>query len=341
VTAALKFRRPVWMAAASLVLLVLGGCSAWLLRNPEPVFAARTGPLVRVDTLATRHDGGMLEQEVALTSATGLRVRVAVRRPAATPGDTARRMLFLLLGGHERGRGAAALVADTRGTVVASFDYPFDGNHRAKGLAVVTQVPAIRRALYDSPPAVTLALDYLLGRPDVDPARVELVGASFGASFATIAAARDSRVSRLWIAHGGGKPMAMIDAGLEREIPFAPFRWPVAGLATLLASGPRFAAERWVGLVSPRPVVMLNALDDERIPRRSVDALWNAAREPKSQVWLPGQHMQGNRQEVLRALIDTVMTRAGVRTAPPDSLRRSSGDLTTPPACVRSNCGPV
>lgn len=57
---------------------------------------------------------------------------------------------------------------------------------------------------------------------------------------------------------------------------------------------------------------MLNALEDERIPRASVEVLWNAAREPKSQVWLPGPHMQGNRQEVLRALVDTVMVRAGV-----------------------------
>lgn len=308
---ALLSRRSVRVVAAGIVLLALGS-AAWLLRDPEPVFAARTGQLVRVDTLVEKHERGMLEQEFALTSATGLRVHVAVRRPAAVPGDTARRMLFVLLGGHARGRGAAALVADTRGTVVASLDYPFDGDHRAKGLSVVAQVPAIRRAFYDSPPAVTLVLDYLLGRPDVDPARVELVGASFGASFATIAAARDPRVTRLWIAHGGGKPFAMINAGLEREISFAPLRWPVAGLATLLASGPRFAAERWVGQVSPRPVVMLNALEDERIPRASVDALWNAVREPRSQVWLPGRHMQGDRQEVLRALVDTVMARAGV-----------------------------
>ena len=309
--AALTARRSVRIAAAGIVLLVLGA-AAWLLRNPEPVFTARTGRLVRVDTLVVKHERGMLEQEFALVSATGLRVHMAVRRPTPAAGDTTRRMLFLLLGGQERGRGAAALVADTRGTVVASFDYPFDGDHRAKGLAVVAQVPSIRRALYDSPPAVTLVLDYLLGRPDVDSARVELVGASFGATFATIAAARDPRVTRLWIAHGGGKPFAMINAGLEREISFAPLRWPVAGLATLLASGPRFAAERWVARVSPRPVVMLNALDDERIPRVSIEALWRAAREPKSQVWLPGQHMQGNRQEVLRALVDTVMMRAGV-----------------------------
>lgn len=308
---ALMTRRPGLIAAASIVLLVLAA-AAWLLRNPEPVFAARTGRLVRVDTLVVKHEQGMLEQEFALVSATGLRVHLAVRQPAAAPGDTARRVLFLLLGGQERGRGAAALVADTRGTVVASFDYPFDGDHRTKGLAVVALVPAIRRALYDIPPAVTLVLDYLLRRPEVDSARVELVGASFGATFATIAAARDPRVTRLWIAHGGGKPFAMINAGLEREIRFAPLRWPVAGVATLLASGPRLAAERWVGRVSPRPVVMLNALEDERIPRASVEALWNAAREPKSQLWLPGPHMQGNRQEVLRALVDTVMAQAGV-----------------------------
>ncbi|MBM3908210.1 MAG: hypothetical protein FJ363_09070 [Gemmatimonadetes bacterium] len=308
-------RRSLWLIIAGAALVAVGASIAWLLRDPEPVFAARTGPLVRADTMVARANSGVAEQEIALSSATGVRVQLAVRRPAPTPGDTARRALFLLLGGHERGRGAAALVSDPRGSIVAAMDYPFYGNHRAKGLAVVAQVPAIRRAFYDSPPAVTLALDYLLSRPDVDPSRVELVGASFGASFATIAAARDPRVTRLWIAHGGGKPFVMIDAGLEREIPFAPLRWPVSGLATLLASGPRFAAERWVGRVSPRPVVMLNALEDERISRVSVDALWQAVREPRVQVWLPGRHMQGNRQEVLRALVDTVMALARSGTA--------------------------
>jgi hypothetical protein len=301
-----------WARAAALTFVVLAAASVgWLLRDPVPVFESFTGALARAETLGTTVDGGMTEQEVLLTSTSGLRITLAIRRPTIVPGDTARRLLFLVLGGHERGRGAAQLIGDTRGTIFASMDYPYDGDHRAKGLAVLAQIPRIRRAFYATPPAVSLALDHLLARPDVDLARVELIGASFGAPFATIAAARDTRVKRLWLAHGGGKPWAMIDTGLVKEIPWTPLRRPVSGLATLLASGPRLAPELWIGQVAPRPVVMLNALDDDRIPRRSVTALWEAAGEPREQVWLPGKHMQGNRPEVLRALVDAVMARAG------------------------------
>jgi hypothetical protein len=77
-----------------------------------------------------------------------------------------------------------------------------------------------------------------------------------------------------------------------------------------LISGPRFAPEKWIGRVAPRPVVMLNAEDDEKIPRHSVEVLWEAAREPKDLVWLPGQHMMGSRPEVLERLVTEVMQRA-------------------------------
>ena len=266
-----------------------------------------------------RDSAGTREQEARVIGSSGLGIELAIRRPSYTAADSGqqRRPLFLILGGHERGKGAAALIGDTRGAVFASLQYPFDGNHRATGLAIVAQVPGIRRALYDTPPAVQLALDYLLSRPDVDPTRVELVGASFGAPFATIAAARDSRVTRLWLAHGGGDTYAMIDRGLEREIGNRWLRAPVARLANLLASGPRFTPERWIAAVAPRPVIMLNATDDEKIPRRSVEILYAAAQEPKELVWLPGRHMQGNRPEVLRQLVDAVVQRAELPEATP------------------------
>lgn len=320
-------RRRLRWAALGLVIITAAG-SAYLLRDPEPVFDARRGSLVSVDTAATVPDSTAREQVVTLKSSTGLTVRLAVRTPH-TPPDSAgvartvmKRPLFIVLGGHQRGMRAGALVGDPRGTIFASLEYPYEGDHKAKGLAVVAQVPAIRRAFYDTPPAVSLALDHLLARPDVDPTRVELVGASFGAPFATIAAARDPRVSRLWIAHGGGKPFRMIEHGLKRDIPIAPLRWPVAGLATLLASGPRFAPERWIARVAPRPVVMLSATDDERIPRESVDALWDAMQAPRERVWLPGKHMQGDRPDVLRTLVDSVLTRAA----------RPAGDASLTPA---------
>jgi fermentation-respiration switch protein FrsA (DUF1100 family) len=108
---------------------------------------------------------------------------------------------------------------------------------------------------------------------------------------------------------GGADPYALLLAGLKDEIGWVPARKAVAHLANTLASGPRFAPEAWIGRVSPRPVVLINTTDDERIPRASAEALHAAAREPKELVWLPGLHMQPNRPDVLDALISAVFDR--------------------------------
>lgn len=304
------------LVVGALKVVALAAITAWLLRDPTPTFDARRSALARAEVGSVTSDGVTSEQDVRIVATSGLSFEVAIRRPAAPESVTVRRQLFVVLGGHERGKGAAQLIGDTRGAIFASIEYPFSGNHRAKGLAVLAEVPAIRRALYDTPPAVSLALDHLLSRPDVDPARVELVGASFGAPFATIAAARDERVSRLWLAHGGGDTYALIARGLEREIANAPLRAGVAHLGNLLASGPRFTPEQWIGQLAPRPLVMLNAEEDEKIPRRSVDILYAAAGEPKELIWLPGKHMMGSRPEVIEQLIAAVQARAVIAPAP-------------------------
>jgi hypothetical protein len=58
---------------------------------------------------------------------------------------------------------------------------------------------------------------------------------------------------------------------------------------------------------------MLNAQEDERIPRESVDALWDAARDPKELHWLPGRHMQGDRPETLEQLVEKMLAIAAGR----------------------------
>lgn len=300
------------IVAAGVKLAAATVLTLWLLRDPTAHFDRRQQPIARVVERPAQDDGVTQEQEVRVESASGLGVELAIRRASATETPIRRRPLFLILGGHERGKGAAALIGDTRGAIFASLEYPFDGNHRANGLAVVAEIPAIRRAFYDTPPAVSIALDYLLARPDVDPTRVELVGASFGAPFATIAAARDPRVTRLWLAHGGGDSRRLIDRGLERDVPWAILRYPLSVVANVVASGPRFTPERWIAAVAPRPVTMLNATEDEKIPRESVELLYAAALDPKELVWLPGQHMQGNRPEVLKQVIDAVLERTGL-----------------------------
>jgi fermentation-respiration switch protein FrsA (DUF1100 family) len=295
--------------------LTLGGllalaalAAAWLLRDPTRYFLERRSTLVRVDTTRSARDSLSRDHEVRLTAANGFQVDVAVRQPLED-SDTPRR-LFVILGGQRAGRQAALLFPDTRGTIVAALEYPYGGTENPKGLAVVAEVPAIRRAILDTPPALLLALDYLLSQPAVDRDRVELIGASFGAPFAAIVAGLDTRVSRLWLLHGAADPYQLLRHNLERYVGFAPARAFVAGLANVLIAGPRLDPARWVARVSPRPVMMINALEDERIPRPLVQRLYESARDPKELHWLPGRHMQRNRRDVLTALVDTVLALA-------------------------------
>jgi hypothetical protein len=54
-------------------------------------------------------------------------------------------------------------------------------------------------------------------------------------------------------------------------------------------------------------VVLVNATEDERIPRPQVEQLYAAAGEPRAQVWLEGRHVMRRRPEVVRQLVTTVL----------------------------------
>ncbi len=307
--------------------LAMAGCAAWLLRDPVPGMRARHGSLHASDLVPVDSAGRYVNERIVLRSASGLRAELLLRRPAVTAASPAanprattgseapsarRHPVFIILGGHTTQERAATLIEDPGDNIVAAMAYPFQGDPRVKGLAVVPLVPRIRKALLDTPPAVMLALDYLRARPDVDTARIELVGASFGAPFAAMTAALDTRVTRLWLVHGAGQPYALLEHNLRKSIPWKAPRVLVAALADLLAAGPRFAPERWVPLVSPRPVIMINATEDERLPRSSIETLHESARQPKEIIWLPGQHIRSNRKAIIQGLVKLVLARSAM-----------------------------
>jgi hypothetical protein len=244
-------------------------------------------------------------------------VDLLVKRPLhGIAGDgsaraSARRPAVLLLGGHVTGRDAVRLIPETRGAVVVAMSYPYHGEHRLRGLEIIRQVPAIRRAVLDTPPAVMLAVDYVASLPGVDPTRLEGVGVSLGAPFMVIAGALDPRLSRVWSIHGSGGSYGPLAANLERTIPFAPARAAVAALGSLLISGPRLAPERWVDRIAPRPFIMLNARDDEQMPRRFVERLYMRADQPKTMIWVPGGHVRA-KPELVHPLVDMVLARVVV-----------------------------
>lgn len=299
-------RRVLGVVAVVVVVLVAGvGAMVAVLGQADPVpgFSARRGLLddVRVDSATV--DSGHVIQPVRVASTSGLAVEMLVKRPVGE----GRRPLVLILGGHNTGRDAARLIPDTRGRVVVALNYPYDGPHRIKGLAALRWAPDIRRALLDTPPAIQLALDWLVQQPWVDSTRIDGVGASLGTPLMTVAAALDPRITRLWSVHGAGDTRTLLEHNARKAVP-EPLR-PLAGhLANVLVAGPYLTPEKWVARVAPRPFVMINATEDERLPRAAIDTLYAAARDPKHIVWLPGPHVQRNRPEVVRALVSTVIT---------------------------------
>jgi len=48
--------------------------------------------------------------------------------------------------------------------------------------------------------------------------------------------------------------------------------------------------KNYIGMISPRPVLLINALRDGLIPREAALALFEAAEEPKEQVWMDSEH---------------------------------------------------
>lgn len=293
--------------------LFLGGLAAfvaYLLRDPRPRFDARRSSLAAVEESAPVVDGMSSFQDVTLTATSGLQVRLTMRRHLSDSG----RVLpgVVILGGHVTGATAARLVGETRGVAVAAMSYPFTGNPRPGTATFLREIPKIRAAFLDTPPALMLVMDYLHRRTDLDTTRIEAVGVSLGAPFVTIAGALDPRFSRVWALHGSGGSYAPLEASMRRTIGFAPLRAVAAAIANVLISGPRLAPEKWAALIAPRPFVMVNATDDERLPRESVEALYEGAAEPKELIWMSGRHIHAD-AETIQRLVAIVMARvAGV-----------------------------
>ncbi len=287
-----------------IVLAVLGVLAlailAWLWSG-RPV---SYGELARVAvTPDTSPDPSYALERVALTTTTDRRVSCALRaptRPAAAP-----LLGVVLLGGIGTGRRAATLVAPDFGGLVLSCDYPWRDPSTFLALRFLIALPAIRREVVGTPDALRVAATFLLSRPDVDRARLAGVGASLGVPPVSAWAGRDGRVAAVALVMGGADLAQILEANLRGQIRWPPLRRPVAALLAWLLRP--IEPSRTVGRIAPRPVLIVGALGDERIPRRSTALLYAAAGEPKTIEWFGGRHMLPRDTSLLKAVTDSTL----------------------------------
>jgi fermentation-respiration switch protein FrsA (DUF1100 family) len=65
--------------------------------------------------------------------------------------------------------------------------------------------------------------------------------------------------------------------------------------------------------IAPRPYLMVNGDDDSLIPPPNVQAVFAAAHEPKTLVWIEGEHIQPDEGALIGRLAGQISTWLGAR----------------------------
>jgi fermentation-respiration switch protein FrsA (DUF1100 family) len=245
---------------------------------------------------------------VAITNDRGVSATGRLLQP---PGNTLAGLYpaVLLEDGRELNSGAINFLPTEFGDVVVlSLDYPEDLPYELRIREIILQGERLRRASRRIAPMFSLGADYLVNRSDVDATRLAVVASSFAVPFAVEAAAKDRRFVNVGLVYGAGDMADVLAANLTIRP-----RW-LRGAAAWIAMRPfsEFAPERYAARIAPRPIVMVNGVDDPQMPRRAVQALYDAARAPKTLIWLPTGHLMPDDSALVRTLVDTTLARLPV-----------------------------
>jgi len=191
------------------------------------------------------------------------------------------------------------------GFAVVCFDQHMRGERKVRK-GRLGNILAFRERTWKTVHDTRRLIDYLQTRPDVDPQRIYLIGASYGAITGTTVVAREPRIRAAVLVVGGGDVALMADAPVVRRM--LP-RWahPLAktfAKALLGAADPVRTAPATAGT----PVLMQNGSNDRIVIPEAGQALYDALGEPKEIRWYPIDHpdREDNGAEVIKMLGDTL-----------------------------------
>ncbi|MEX2259199.1 MAG: prolyl oligopeptidase family serine peptidase [Woeseia sp.] len=270
-------------------------------RDHSDRLRARQGDLVTATHETLKSDPAIIAERVRLASDSGLEVTVRVLRP--TQHDN-KLPVLMLLGGHRTGSEAVALFDEVGERAIIALDYPVSKPVDPRGtLGTLAALPIVRNAFFDAAPAIWLATDWVHEQDWADRGRLTLAGVSLGVPFAATAAARDERIQALMLVHGAADNRAWIAENLGREINLGWLQGAAASVLNWIVYGPLHDTVAHVSMMSPRPVLIVGARADERVPAGETDALYDAARMPKVLRWTEGRHVQPSRRDIIDTLL--------------------------------------
>jgi hypothetical protein len=310
------FALPVRTSQLAVAVLVLACAHPTATSRELAGYRRLTGRLVAAETSAARPRGRYAAHAIRLRSSSGLVATGRLLRPTAA-SIRCYPAVLLQDGREDDSRVIGRLPAEFGDVVVLALDYPAEIPRLMRLRDVVLHGQRLQDAARKIPALFSLGASYLAQRSDVDSTRIALAATSFAVPFATIAAAADERFRNVALIYGAGDLVSVVAANLTIR-PRA-LRRPAAWLATRPFA--EFAPERFVSRIAPRPIVMVNGVDDPQMPVTAVRRLYDAARAPKSLIWLRTGHLAPTDSALIRSLVDTALARLPVLHVPGDTVR--------------------
>jgi dienelactone hydrolase len=155
---------------------------------------------------------------------------------------------------------------------------------------------------------VKQVLDWAQTRPEIDRQKIAILGISFGAFVAALAMGVDNRIKAGILIEGAGNSVKInkLSRAIRTRYPGPPLdhdkllkdyaeylgQVDERGLDAVAVSNRGFLIDplTYAPLIGKRPLLMINALNDEVFPRESTLDLWKATGK-QAIMWLPGTHI--------------------------------------------------
>jgi cephalosporin-C deacetylase-like acetyl esterase len=187
----------------------------------------------------------------------------------------------------------ASDMMNTLGYTTLSMDAQYHGERSRPGVSgdihLINQ-NLMRDAWIQTVVDLRRAVDYLQSRKDIDGRKIGYLGFSQGGMIGGTFLGVEPRIAAACLVVAGG---GFVEWGKKIGL------WKEADAAQLEANAAVTDPIYFIGRFAPHPLLMISAKQDELIPRFATEALYNAAREPKTIHWYDTSHTLGGQSQAL------------------------------------------